>query len=58
MKRVNDLYKYICDEDNIRLAHKNARKGKLHYKEVIKVDANEDYYISLIKNMLEEKTFV
>jgi len=43
--------------DNIRLAHKNARKGKLHYQEVQMVNGNEEYYFSQIQDMLKNKTF-
>lgn len=28
MKRVGNLYSKICDMDNLKLAHQNARKGK------------------------------
>lgn len=38
--------------DNLRLAHKNARKDKLFYKEVVMVDSNPDYYLGLIQEML------
>lgn len=44
MKRVGNLYEKIYDMDNIRLAHKNARKGKRHYSEVKKVDKNPEFY--------------
>ena len=57
MKRYGNLYESICDIDNIKLAHKNARKGKTHYKEVKEVDANIDYYCNKIKLMLESKEF-
>lgn len=40
MKRYGNLYEKICDMDNLRLAHKNARKDKSHYKAVQKVDSN------------------
>ena len=31
MKRYNNLYQKIYDMENIKLAHKNAKKGKAHY---------------------------
>ncbi len=43
--------------DNIKLAHKNARKGKLHYQEVQMVSSNEEYYFSQIQDMLKNRTF-
>lgn len=57
MKRVGNLYPLICDIENIKLAHKNARKGKTHYKEVKLVDEDVDYYCKLIQEMLVNKTF-
>ena len=57
MKRFNNLYSKIYNIDNIRLAHKNARKGKLHYSEVKMVDANPEKYFVLIHKMLKNKTF-
>jgi len=57
MKRVNGLYDRIYDIENIRLAHKNARKGKSHYKEVISINENPDHYFQQIHEMLKNKTF-
>lgn len=57
MKRYGNLYEKICDMDNLRLAHKNARKDKSHYKAVQKVDSNPDYYLSQIRDMLVNKTY-
>ena len=34
MKRKNNLFEKITDPDNIRIAHKNSRKGKTGYREV------------------------
>ena len=58
MKRVGNLYDKIYDIDNIREAHKNARKRKHHYKEVKEVDADVDKYCYEIQAMLRDKTFV
>ena len=58
MKRIGNLYHLIYDIENIKLAHKNARKGKTHYSEVKKVDADIDYYCQQISDMLKNKTFV
>ena len=57
MKRYNSLYPKIYDTDNIVLAHKNARKGKLHYREVKIVDKNTEYYLQKIHQMLKFKSF-
>lgn len=58
MKRIGNLFDKIWDIENIKLAHKNARKGKTKYKEVQEVDANLDYYLGEIQKMLRDKTFV
>ncbi|WFD12198.1 RNA-directed DNA polymerase [Tepidibacter hydrothermalis] len=57
MKRYGNLYSKIYDMDNLKLAHKNARKDKLYYKEVKMVDSNEEYYLSQIQDMLKNKTY-
>lgn len=57
MKRCGYLYEKIYDMDNLRLAHKNASKGKQHYKEVKMINANPDYYLKQIYLMLKNKTF-
>ena len=57
MKRYGNMYPKIWDMENIKLAHKNARKGKLHYQEVQMVNGNEEYYLSQIQDMLKNKTF-
>ena len=58
MKRYGNLYDKICDIDNIRLAHKNARRGKTKYSEVKTFDADSERYIAEIHKMLVDKTFV
>ena len=57
MKRYGYLYEKICNVENIKLAHRNARKGKRHYDEVKMIDVNPDKYLSQIQNMLKNKTF-
>lgn len=57
MKRYSNLYPKIWDLNNIKLAHKNARKGKMHYQEVQMVNANEEKYALIIQDMLKNKTF-
>ena len=57
MKRYGNLYEQVYNIENIRLAHKNARKGKKHYSEVKMIDANPDKYLKQIQEMLKNKTF-
>ena len=57
MKRYGNLYRRICDPDNIAVAHANARKGKAHYQEVQAVDRDPGKYLGDIRFMLESKTF-
>lgn len=46
MKRHGNLFCRIADIDNIRLAHKKARRGKRKYKEVQKIDAGPEPYFA------------
>ena len=57
MKRYGDLYEKIYDMENLRLAHKNARKDKLFYREVKMVDSNEEYYLTKIHKLLKSKSY-
>ncbi len=57
MKRVGDLYKQIYDIDNLRLAHRQARRGKSFYTEVKDIDANEDTYLYELQRMLINHTY-
>lgn len=57
MKRIGNLYEKIYDMNNLRLAHKNARKGKGWYNEVKMVDENMDYYLTELQSMLKNKTY-
>ena len=57
MKRYGNLYPRMWDMENIKHAHINARKGKSHYQEVKMVNADEEYYLSQIQDMLKNKTF-
>jgi len=57
MKRKGNLFEKIVSLDNIRLAHKQARKGKAFYTEVKMVDADVDHYCGEIQKMLTNQTF-
>lgn len=47
-----ELFDKIVTMENLRAAHRNARKDKSHYKEVQMVDSNPDYYLKQIQDML------
>lgn len=57
MKRIGNLYEQIYDINNLRLAHRNARKGKGFYKDVKMVNSNEEFYLKQIQEMLINKTY-
>lgn len=57
MKRHTNLFERICDIENIKIAHKNARKGKSFYTEVKMVDSNIEHYCHEIQKSLVNQTF-
>jgi RNA-directed DNA polymerase len=57
MKRYGNLWKDIVDLENIKFAHKQARRGKSFYTEVKMVDGDIDKYCKDIQAMLVNKTF-
>ena len=57
MKRYGNLYEKIYDMENLKLAHKNAKRGKGWYKEVKMVDENPEYYLTLLQEQLVNKTY-
>lgn len=57
MKRQGNLFHKIVHPENLKEAHKNARKGKSYYQEVRMVDENPDYYLSEIHRMLISGTY-
>lgn len=57
MKRYDHLYEKVYDIDNLRKAHRNAKKGKGWYKEVKMIDKNPDYYLHQIQEMLINRTY-
>jgi len=57
MKRVNHLYEKVYDIENLRLAHKNASKGKGWYQEVKMINKDPDYYLRILQDMLKNKTY-
>ena len=57
MKRIGNLYEKIYDIENLRLVHKQARRGKSFYTEVKLIDENEDEYLYRLQDMLIHKTY-
>lgn len=57
MKRHGNLYPRVIDKENLLKAHRNARKGKRYYQDVIRVDRNEKAYIDRLHRLLADKTF-
>ena len=57
MKRYGYLYEKVYEMENLKLAHKNAKKGKNHYKEVQRIDSDPDLYLYSLSESLKNKTF-
>lgn len=52
MKNTGNLYSKICDMDNLKLAHNNAKKGKGWYSEVKDVDNHLEQRLKDLQAML------
>lgn len=57
MKRYGQIYDKICTMENLYAAHMNARKDKLFYREVQMVDADPEYYLGMIQEMLLNESY-
>lgn len=57
MKRHGGLWSKITDLENIKLAHRMARKGKSFYNEVKMVNEDIEKYTKQIQELLVNKTF-
>lgn len=57
MKRIGYLYEKVYDMENLKLAHKNARKGKGWYTEVCMVDRNPEKYLTALQEQLINQTY-
>lgn len=57
MKRYRNLFEKIIDIDNLKLAHKNAKRGKTYYQDIKLVDSDPDRYLWQLHNSLKNKTF-
>jgi RNA-directed DNA polymerase len=57
MKRYGNIYDKIYDYENLKMAHKQARRNKTFYQEVKMVDKNEEKYLKKLQEMLVSKTY-
>lgn len=57
MNRYGGIFEKIYTIENLREAHRNARKDKLFYKEVKMVDQDPDFYLYQIQEMLINGTY-
>lgn len=57
MTRFGNIFPKVYDMDNLWEAHRNARKDKLFYAEVVMVDSNPDFYLKQIQEMLINGTY-
>lgn len=57
MRRYSNLFQEVRSLENLKAAHKSARKGKTHYKEVKMVDRDLEKYLLEIQAMLDTKSF-
>lgn len=57
MKGTGDLFSKICDMDNLKKAHRNAKKGKGWYQEVKQVEKNLDKALEKLQSSLIEHTY-
>lgn len=57
MKRYGNLYSKICDMDNLREAHRHARRNKHWYAEVQQVDTDSEKYLKDLQTMLLTHTY-
>lgn len=57
MKRYGFLYDKIYSINNLKLAHKNASKGKKRYREVIAVNKELETHLVRLHKILKYKTF-
>lgn len=51
------MFDKIVDIENLKEAHRNARKGKSWYDEVKEVDKNTEYYLRKLQQQLKAKTY-
>lgn len=57
MKRINHLYERICQMDNLRLADRNARKGKGWQYGVRMHDKHQEDNLQLLQQQLQNRSY-
>ncbi|MCM1221853.1 MAG: RNA-directed DNA polymerase [Lachnospiraceae bacterium] len=57
MKRYDGLFEKIATLENLKLAHRMAKKGKKDYKQVQMVNSDPDYYLGKILEDLLNGTY-
>lgn len=57
MKRYGHLYEKIYGIENLRMAHKNAQRGKGYYSEVKEINKNPDKWLYELQAMLINKDY-
>lgn len=57
MKRYGHLFEQIYSIENLREAHKNAKKGKGWYREIQEVDNNLDHYLHILQESMINHTY-
>ena len=55
--KTQTIWEKICSIENLRLAHKNASKGKSWYKEVREFNKDPEKYLKEIQTMLVTRTY-
>lgn len=57
MKRYGNLFDKITDEENILLAYRKAKKGKMWQRKIRHIDGDRDFYLQELRESLLNKTF-
>lgn len=57
MKRHGDLYRKIISEENLKLAYQKSRKGKAWQRNVKEIDQRQEYYLSELLRILQNKEY-
>ena len=58
MKRIGYLFEKLIDKDNLRLAIKNASKGKSKYNIVKRIEKNPEAYVEKLYDLLVTDTYI
>lgn len=57
MKRHGNLYRKIISEENLKLAYQKSRKGKAWQRNVKEIDQQQEYYLSELLHILQNKEY-